>query len=288
MPVQGCPGRCATDRTMFETPRPKTSARSGLATLEVIYHAAVRSVRKSHRNAMVGLLMNILQTVTLVLVFYVLFTLTGMRGSAIRGDFLLYIMSGVFLFLTHTKAMGAVVRSEGPTSPMMKHAPMNAAVAIAAAAMSALYLQVLSLLAVLFVYHVGWTPVVIDDPVGAMAMLLLSWASGVAIGTVFLAAKPWMPEVVAITSSIYMRANMIASGKLFVANAMPGYILVFFDWNPLFHTIDQARGFTFINYNPHFSSIPYPIYVTLACLVVGLMGDFYTRQRASISWGAKR
>ena len=30
-------------------------------------------------------------------------------------------------------------------------------------------------------------------------------------------------------------------------------MLTIFDWNPLFHTIDQARGFTFINYNPHYS-----------------------------------
>jgi ABC-type polysaccharide/polyol phosphate export permease len=184
--------------------------------------------------------------------------------------------------------MGAVIGSEGPTSPMMKHAPMNTAVAISAAALSSLYIQVLSLFTVLGVYHLAWAPVEIDDPMGAFAMLLLSWASGVAIGTVFLAAKPWAPDVVGVVAQVYMRANMVASGKLFVANMMPGYILSFFDWNPLFHTIDQARGFTFINYNPHFSEIPYPVYVTLACLMIGLMGEFYTRQRASVSWGAGR
>jgi ABC-type polysaccharide/polyol phosphate export permease len=37
-----------------------------------------------------------------------------------------------------------------------------------------------------------------------------------------------------------------------------------FIWNPLFHIIDQARGFVFINYNPHYTSISYPIYVSLA------------------------
>ncbi len=273
---------------MFDTPRQRSAARSGLAVLELIFHATVRAVRKSHRNAVVGLLMNILQTIILVLVIYTLFTLTGTRGRAIRGDFLLYIMSGVFLFMCHTKALGAVVGSEGPTSPMMKHAPMNTAIAISAAALSTLYTQVLSLVAVLGVYHLAWAPITIDNPAGAFAMLLLSWASGVAIGMVFLAAKPWAPEIVGIASQIYMRANMVASGKLFVANMMPGYILVFFNWNPLFHTIDQARGFTFINYNPHFSEIAYPLYVTLACLMVGLMGEFYTRQRASVSWGAGR
>ena len=87
---------------------------------------------------------------------------------------------------------------------------------------------------------------------------------------------------------IYMRANMIASGKMFVANNMPTYMLDMFNWNPLFHTIDQGRGFIFLNYNPHYSSIAYPIKVTLACLMIGLMGEFYTRKHASASWSAGR
>jgi ABC-type polysaccharide/polyol phosphate export permease len=63
---------------------------------------------------------------------------------------------------------------------------------------------------------------------------------------------------------------------------------VLFDWNPLFHTIDQARGFAFINYNPHFSNWQYPLYVGITLLMIGLMGEFYTRQYASASWSAKR
>ena len=80
---------------------------------------------------------------------------------------------------------------------------------------------------------------------------------------------------------------MIASGKMFVANTLPPSILVMFDWNPLFHTIDQARGYTFINYFPNNSSASYPFYVALACLMLGLMGEFYTRKHASVSWTAK-
>ena len=37
-----------------------------------------------------------------------MYTVLGMRGSPIRGDFLLYMMSGVFLYMTHVKALGAV------------------------------------------------------------------------------------------------------------------------------------------------------------------------------------
>ena len=118
---------------MFRTEVRKTPARTAVAMLELIFHASVRSVRKSHGNAIIGLLMNLVQMVLMIVVFYVMFDLLGMRGNAIRGDYLLYIMSGIFMFMTHTKAVGAVVSSDGPTSAMMKHSPMNPIIAIAAA-----------------------------------------------------------------------------------------------------------------------------------------------------------
>ncbi|ALG91701.1 MULTISPECIES: ABC transporter permease [Actibacterium] len=271
---------------MFESRKPRSGVRGAASLLTLIYHSTVRNIRRSHGNALIGLIMNIMQTVMFVTVFYIMFSVLGMKGNAIRGDFLLYIMSGIFLFMTHNKAMGAVVGSEGPTSPMMKHAPMNTIVAISSAALSALYVQILSMTVVLFVYHVAFTPIEIENPVAAMGMVLLSWFSGAAIGMIFLAVKPWFPAFTGIASTIYQRANMIASGKMFVANTLPGYMLVMFDWNPLFHTIDQNRGFIFINYNPHFSSVSYPVYVSLALLMLGLMGEFYTRKHASISWSS--
>lgn len=271
---------------MFRTEVRKSQARKALDLAELVFHSTVRNIRKTHGNAVIGLLMNIVQTVMLVAIFFVMFKILGLRGNAIRGDFLLYIMSGVFLFFTHNKALGAVVGADGPTSQMMKHAPMNTIVSISSAALASLYLQVLSGAVVLYIYHAAFGPITIDHPIGAIGMLLLSWASGVAIGMLFLAAKPWQPALVGLIAQIYQRANMIASGKMFVANTMPGHILAMFNWNPLFHTIDQSRGFIFINYNPHFSSISYPIKVTLACWVIGLMAEFYTRKHASLSWSA--
>ena len=272
---------------MFRAKRSKSTLGSTFSMLELIYHATVRSIRKSQGNAIIGLLQNIMQTVMLVVTFYVMFTLLGMRGNAVRGDFMLYIMSGIFLYMTHTKAIGAVFASEGSTSAMMKHAPMTTAIAISAAALGTLYIQLLSMLVVLYLYHAAITPIEIYNWVGAMGMVFLSWFVGVGLGMVFLAAKPWNPGAVGMIQQIYSRANMIASGKMFLANTLPHKMLVLFNWNPLFHTIDQARGFTFINYNPHYSNWPYALYVGLALLMIGLMGEFYTRQYASLSWGAK-
>lgn len=273
---------------MFHNVQPRSTLQSVISLAEVTYHATVRNVRQKHGNAFMAIFMNMLTAVMFVLAFFVMFTLLGLRGAALRGDFLLYIMSGIFLFLTHTKTLGAVAGAEGPSSPMMQHAPMNTVVSIAAAALGALYVQVLTLFAILFIYHVAFTPFDIHRPVPAFGMLLLAWFTGVAIGIVLLAIKPWFPGFVAIFTTVYQRANMIASGKMFVANTMPGYLLAMFDWNPLFHCIDQSRGYVFINYFPRNSNIEYPLYVGIVLVVLGMMGEFYTRQYASSSWNARR
>lgn len=273
---------------MFEAQREYSTLGSAAMFGRLVYHNTVRSVRKGHGNALWSIGQNMLQTLLMVGIFYFMFSFFGLRQIAIRGDFLLYMMSGVFLFMVHIKALGAVAGSEGPASPMMQHLPMTTAVAICSAALGSLYIQTLSMVFLLFLYHITWTPVVIDDPVGAYAMVLLSWFSGASIGMIFLALKPWFPEVTSILTQLFQRANMFASGKMFVANTMSSAMLALFSWNPLFHTIDQARGFVFINYSPMFSSIGYPIYVSLGALMVGLMGEFYTRKHASISWSARR
>ena len=269
---------------MFQMAQQKRKSGLVFGMAELIYHSVVRNIRKGHRNALIAILQEMMQAILFVVAFYVMFSVLGLRGSALRGNFILFIMSGIFLFLTHTKALSAVVGSEGPTSAMMKHAPMNTMIAISAAALSSLYVQVLSMVTIFFIYHVVVEPIEIENPAGAFGMFLLAWFSGVSIGMVFLALKPWFPGFVKILTSIYSRANMIASGKMFVANTMPGFLLAMFDWNPLFHCIDQTRDFAFINYSTNVSNWVYPIVVSVVLIMVGLMGEFYTRKNASASW----
>jgi ABC-type polysaccharide/polyol phosphate export permease len=286
--VTASPAGRQAGHAMFRTRQQRGTMGKALEMLELIYHSTVREVRKKHGNAILGLALNIVQSVIFIAGLYGMFILFGMRGSGIRGDFMLYVMSGIFMFMSHTKAMGAVVAAEGSTSAMMNHAPLNSVVTITAAAIAALYLQMLSLFAILFTYHTLVNPVVIDQPMRALGMLIISWGSGVGVGIIFLSLKAWSPDFTRVGSQIYARVNMIASGKMFVANTMPGYMLAMFDWNPLFHCIDQSRGFIFLNYTPRFTSVSYPIYVTLGLIVVGMMIEFYTRNRASISWNAGR
>lgn len=272
---------------MFEQRIYRSVSGSAAGTLGLIFHATVRNIRKGHSAGGIGLVKNILQSILLIGFFYAFFTILGLRGAAIRGDFMLYLMSGVFLFMTHIMTVKSVAGAEGPTSAMMLHAPMNTIIAIASTALTSLYLQILSVSVILFVYHAAFTPITIHDPIGAIWCLILSWFSGVAVGMVFLAMKPWFPDVASMINMMYRRLSMIASGKMFVANTLPGFMLPLFNWHPLFHTIDQARGDVFVNYNPHYTTLTYPILLSLALVMIGLMGEFYARKHASLSWSAR-
>ena len=276
---------------MFQKSVPTNRKASAVNIAELIYHNTVRTIRKRHGNAFMSIFVSVFQSLMFVIFFYVMFSIMGMKGLAIRGDFVIFLLTGIFMFMTHNKTVAAVLGSEGPSSPMMQHAPMNTFVSIVAGMISTLYIQTLAMLFILFVYDVAMNPYVLQeivDPISVVGMLLLSWVSGAAVGLVFLAMKPWFPAITETLSTLYKRANMIASGKMFVANSLPSFMIAMFDWNPLFHTIDQARGFAFINYVPRNSNWEYVVYLTLTLVMIGLMGEFYTRKHASASWSARR
>lgn len=271
---------------MFATEQKPSLARGAYKIADLIFHNTVRSVRKGHRDAIFAILTSVMQSLIMIMAFYFFIDIVGLRAMAIRGDFLLYVMSGIFVFMVHIKAMGAVAGAEGPTSAMMQHLPMSTTVAIWSAALSSLYIQLFAMAAILLGYHLLWTPLEIHQPIGALMMILLAWFSGCAFGAVFLALKPWAPKPVMMAQQIYSRFNMFASGKMFVANQLPVTLVALFSWNPLFHIIDQGRGYIFINYNPLKSNLEYPMTVSVILLVIGLLGESQTRKHVSLSWMA--
>lgn len=273
---------------MFYYKRNQTLLGGAFTTAELVFHAVVRNIRAQHSNAIIAVGLNILQMIMLVTVFYFIMSFMGARVAKIRGEFVLYLLSGVFLFMTHIKSVGAISGVGAANNPMMLHSPMNVMVMLLAAACGTLYTQVVSILVILFVYSVSVAPVEIQEPGGAFAMLILAWFTGCTVGLVFLAIAPWFPSTAKMLSTVYKRMNMVFSGKMFVANALGGFLLTMFAWNPLFHIIDQCRGFVFRNYFPRNTSWEYALWVGIALLMIGLLGEFFTRKHVSQSWDARR
>lgn len=273
-------------RRLFIQRRNQNLIQAAGTTLALIYHQTVYNLRTDHRNAVIGLLLTILQTVVFMAAFLLIFLVIGIRQSPIRGDFMMYIMSGIFLFMTHVKSVGAVASSHSVSGGLTQHEPLNPAVLIAAAALAVLYRQTISILAILGLYHVLLNPVTLAHPVVCVAMYLQAWFSGACVGLVFLGIRPWAPKASQLLTTVYQRINMFASGKMFVANVLPNFMLPWFIWNPLFHIIDQARGDIFVNYTPQKTDPYYAIWFSLAAMMLGLLINFTTRKYESLSWSA--
>ncbi len=272
---------------MFQAPTRNVPGAATMRVLRLVFNTAVQDARGATKNAFLALFLNMVQMMIFIGIMYFIMYLMGRNGARIRGDTFVFIMTGVMMFITHTKTMGAVSGAAPPTSVAMQHSPMNSIIGIAGAALGTLYQQVFSVAFLLYGYHCAFTPITIDEPVGMALMMVLAWGYGIAVGLVVRAATPWSPRLLGFVATAYKRINVIASGKMLVANATPSSILYYFDWNPLFHIIDQGRGFVFLNYYPRVTSIGYVFQVMIACLIVGLLLEYYTRKYQSASWGAR-
>lgn len=256
--------------------------------LTLLYITTVSDIRKSDGNALRGLFKEIMQTVIMLGVFYLMINVLGLRGASVRGNFVLFLMSGIFLFMTHIKAVGKIVGSGGTNNPMLKHAPVSTLLLILSSALSALYIQILTMVILLLIAHVLIEPIVFYNLKGFMLCFFIAWSSGASVGLLFLSLTPFLPTTMTLVTTIYQRANMIFSGKMFLASTLPGYLLPMFMWNPLFHSIDQARGFTFVNYNAHVTNLTYPIVLTLTLLLIGMMIEHWARKYVSESWSRRQ
>lgn len=261
---------------------------AAFTTLALIYHMTVHNLRQTHRDPVIGLMLTVAQSVTMIAGFLVVFVILGVRSSPLRGDFIVYVMTGIFVYMTHVQTVNSVQGAGGATSAMMKHGPINTTVLITSAALAVLYRQTFSCIVIVVCYHLMFQPINLENPIACYGILLLSWFSGVAIGMVFLGLSPWMPTAAPIITRLYVRINMMASGKMFVGNSLPAFLLPMFVWNPLFHLIDQMRGYAFVNYYPRNTNVMYPIWFSLAALMIGLLAEFVTRNKISISWFAGR
>jgi ABC-type polysaccharide/polyol phosphate export permease len=270
---------------MFPARRNRNLTEAASAWLELLYHCTVREIRKASGSAAMGLGVVLLQNVAMIAIMYLVYSyFLGLRALAIRGDFMVFLVTGIFFLMTHNRTLNEVMSSGNPISPMMQHAPMTPVIAVAVAALSVLYQQVMTGLIIYAAVHIWKGSFPIDDPAGLILPFLLAWSSGIAVGLIFKGLKPFAPRLVTILSRIYRITNMFTSGKLLPVNYMASNLLAWFIWNPLLHCIDQARGAAFVNYFPRHTNLEYPFWFTAGFVLLGLMADAWLRKNLSLSW----
>jgi len=236
--------------------------------LVVLYATTVREIRNSAGNSQLGLVMNILQTLAFVAVFYFMFVIVGRRDAGLRGDTVMFLLSGVLLYRLHVNVINKVRGAVSGNLALINYEPTKSVIFVWARALAALYEFFLVSALMVGVYALAMGGVEMHRPSQLVAPILLSWASGVGIGQITMYAEAHIGWF-SIVSQFYQRILMFTSGKFFVANAVPSMVLPYLWWNPLFHAIDISRGALFVNYAPRNSSMVFLVGLTLLLLAVG-------------------
>ena len=144
-----------------------------------------------------------MQTIISILTFHSIFQPIGRRTSSIKGDYMLYIISGIAMHITHNSAVMVVAGAEGPTSTILQLAPMNTLISTCPSALRALYTQVITLSKILSIQHPAINPVCIDYLIATFGIFLVSWFTVVAVSMILLAMTPQHPSFVGALKMVF-------------------------------------------------------------------------------------
>ena len=246
----------------------------------LVYSLVVRDLRSEHKNAALGILLSIAQPLLMGLAFYGFMHLIGSRGSQVRGDSLTYVMIGFILFFMHIRTVSAVTMAL--RLDMLNHQRLSPFLMICVKAIGAFYKNLLALVIMMILNYLLRDVWEMHDPLLFISALFWCWVGGVAMGMVFLALTRYLSWG-GILHTTYVRIMFFTSGKFFVANKLSGDLRPIFDWNPLFHLLDQGRSATFLNYTGRTTNMEYPIVVILLLLVIGFLAESHVRRHFNMS-----
>jgi ABC-type polysaccharide/polyol phosphate export permease len=257
--------------------------------VEVLKATIVHAVRHDTGRSSLGFVSALFRPLALLALFYVMIEFGGMRGLSIRGSTVTFLLTGIFCFLVHIGTIQKVSMALRKSRGMLYHAPASIFVFVLSQAFGALYLHFFGMLTIVAIATLAGVPLDIRDPAGLLVPYLLSWASGLGMGMIFMALGHAAPTTATVVSTVYTRVQFFTSGKFWAANMMPALMPAFVAdwaiWNPLLHVIDQTRGAAFVNYVPRYTNLVYPAVFTFVVLVFGFALEAWVRRRFSLSRG---
>lgn len=252
--------------------------------VDKLFYYAVTIVQKKSGSAAWGLLKAVSQFFFMFIIFWIIMQLMNRVGfGKVRGNFELFVLTGVGHFLLHNMLVSSVSGAEKQSSLNLNMVGVDSFTALFSNVLSQLYLiafAIFVLLVLIYYYSIGKTyQLELNDPIFFTKCILLGLGWAFAMGYFFRALQGFIPAVAKPLNMLYRRMGMITSGKMFLANSIPSSMFAIYSWNPLFHIIDQTRSAVFLNYTAFRTSLEYPFKMTIIFLFLGFSGDFILRRR---------
>lgn len=231
-----------------------------------IFYYSVALVRKQSGSTSWGFLITIFEYSYNFLIILLIMLIVRSMGGVIRAPFLLYVLTGVSIFLIHNKIIGSFLDADS-NKPLLPVLSVGNSVLIWGEFLQSVYMQVIVSLIFLTIIIFTTGTFRVADPLLAIWVFMMALAYSVALGALGFALMPLQKRVVKRVFAVYRRLGIIFSGKMIPGNLATGTsIFAFYRINPLFHIIDQFRGAMFENYHPHNSNLAYPF--TAICLML--------------------
>lgn len=254
-----------------------------LQYISVLHSTSVRMIREDNGKSSLGFVTGIAEMAVYSGVIYFAITLLGKRDVALRGDALTFVLTGLAIFIMHKKTLQAVQNAVKSNHNMLLHRPASTTVFIWGGAIGRFY-NTAMMIVIVFAAKYFLTGVFdINNVFGCISMLLLAWLLGIGVGMIFHYVHYYVSWI-GIFSRAWARTMLWTSGLFFAANNIPRMYLPYLDWNPMLHIIDQSRGYAFVNYTPHNTTLTYPIVVTA---IVFLIGRFLEARLSSVMTKSK-
>lgn len=253
--------------------------REGLRFALLAHALAVQNIARQSTGSF-GLLGAFAAPVAMCVGFLAAYEFLGLFRPAIRGDIVIFLLTGIYLFQLASRTRGAAELTGG--GALLWHQPVQPALVAWSGALSALYITGASMALILTAAGLWRGLPGAADPAGLVAPLLLAWLFGVGSGMVMSGVARYTGGA-GLMGMAWQRAMFLTSGIFFLAGTIPGWLRPWFDWNPLFHIIDAMRMAAFVNYSGGDTSLSYAAACVAGLLLVGHALERRVRADFSIS-----
>lgn len=262
-------------------PRRASLWREALRFFALVHAMAVMTLARRSTGAF-GLLAAFVTPVALCIGFLTTYEVFGLFRPPLRGDIVLFLLTGIYLFQLAARTRSATALTQG--GALLHHQPVQPVLLVWSGAIASLYIVLISMGIVFGGAALLRGGLSVEDPAGLALPLLLAWGWGIGCGMVLSGIARYAGGG-AIIGLLWQRAMFLTSGIFYLAASVPGWMRPWFDWNPLFHIIDQMRAAAFVNYAGADTSLAYAAKVVAALLLVGHALERRVRADFSISGG---
>lgn len=258
------PGPSAGAPEMAPAPRAR---KVRFQRLRVLFALMVREMQTNFGRSWGGYFWAIAEPLGGILLLSIAFGL-ALRSPPLGSSFLLFYASGYIPYNTYNYVSNAVTGAIRSNRGLLTYPVVTVLDAVLAKfLLSTLTMLVVGVLLYIIIFLSIDQPAQLDYGVMALAFFLAALI-GLGVGALNCVLFSFFPTWRSVWK-ILSRPKFIASGVLFLYEAVPAGLREVLWYNPVAHAIGLMRAGVFGGYHPQYVSVPYAVGISLGLFVIG-------------------